>query len=76
MSSDIPNWGHFAFNFFVPHYKMWTIMDNNTPIVKAIVKINTLMLEKPLGSTAMSVTKKPMRKLIISSSYQGFNSMQ
>lgn len=51
-------------------------MDNNTPIVKAIVKINTLMLEKPLGSTAMSVTKKPMRKLIISSSYQGFNSMQ
>lgn len=33
-------------------------MANNTPIVKAIVKINTLMLEKPLGSTAMSVTKK------------------
>lgn len=37
-------------------------MDNNTPIVKAIVKINTLMLEKPLGSIAMSVTKMPTKK--------------
>ena len=51
-------------------------MANNTPIVKAIVKINTLMLEKPLGSTARSATKKPTRKGIISSSYQGFNSVQ
>lgn len=46
---------------------MWTITDNNAPVVKAIVKINTLMLEKPLGTAAMSATKKkkkkkPMRK--------------
>lgn len=37
---------------------MWTITDNNAPVVKAIVKINTLMLEKPLGTAAMSATKK------------------
>lgn len=38
-------------------------MDNNTPAVKAIVKINILMLEKPLGNTAMSVTKKVHKEM-------------
>lgn len=38
-------------------------MDNNIPVVKAIVKINILMLEKPLGNTAMSVTKKVHKEM-------------
>lgn len=48
-------------------------MDNNTPVVKAIVKINTLILEKPLGNTVMSVTKrvhKEMRDFIFISRFQ------
>lgn len=38
-------------------------MDNNTPVVKTIVKINILMVEKPLGNTAMSVTKKVHKEM-------------
>lgn len=38
-------------------------MDNNTPVVKAIVKINILILEKPLGNTAMSVKKKVHKEM-------------
>lgn len=38
-------------------------MDNNTAVVKAVVKINALMLQKPLGNTAMSVTKKVHKEM-------------
>jgi len=41
---------------------MWTIRDNNTPVVKAIVKINTLMLEEPSGTAAIIARKKLTRK--------------
>lgn len=42
---------------------MWTIRDNNTPVVKAIVKINTLMLEEPSGTAAIIARKKAHKEM-------------